>query len=512
MIYLLCFLRALQSYVKKQIIFLRLCETARRGKTLAVVVPVMSYENFPCGSPETESPEEPAPSLYVENTDAANPTSLLLKKPVDTAPSRLAETANIEDQMIMTEDEIAQVNADGDAVKINERLADETNEEQSRKSADDSLRQGLEGNVTRSHWIELNYGNPATSQRLCYPTDHQHIELSVGNNNRTVKTPDRASVIITRSKEQQEVESDSDADSLDTRKISVSDKEECLNLRCNENISGVEINDENCRSRSRALYYNYNNHEDVNRVAIREAGYESDNENDKGSTKVCQNSLRVCNPGVESVHGEAKTVPVYYMAGAYPHMLAMSGAVSGGTGVCSPQGNTNVLQTHTTRPAAHFARANPNEVKRFPMQHVDYMPGRPEQQVPVVTNAGTVGDGNVYRGVQQGSSAGTGLQYVDRHGFVQTAGFAVVPGIGPVRVMEGMYYQGIPMGGGTAPHHYDKFASVPSFVPLGNVPVETSAARHPQSPVTTSSNSHMEQTNHQGQDALLSMYQLQLFF
>ena len=428
----------------------------------------MSFETFPCGSPEAESPEEPAPSLYVENPDE-DPARLLIKKPVKAEPSRLAETANIEDQM-MSEDEIAQVNASGDALKLKNQ---ETEAAQTKKNSDDSGRLTVEGNniyeSSRPHWIQLNlnYGNPATGQRYAAIASdrQQHGELS----GRSLDA-DRASVIIKRTnKGQQEVESDSDNESQDT-----ANKLRASELRCNENISGVDTNDDKVSSfPPRALYYNYNalgHHEDVNKLE------------DKGNAKL-QNALR-------GAHGETKAVPVYYMPpGTYPHMLAMAGG--------NAVGNPNVLQRE------HFMHASTNEAKRFPVQHMDYVSGRPEQQVPVATSTVNPSEGgNVFGNLQHGTP---GLQYVDRR-LVHAGGYAVVPGIGPVRVIDGVYYQGLPMGGDQS--RYENFASVPSFVPMSNIQADTAASSsQPQAHLTTSTASNTDMVNQRGQEKLLSRCQ-----
>lgn len=434
----------------------------------------MSFETFPCGSPEAESPEEPAPSLYVENPDEDH-ARLLIKKPVSAAePSRLAETANIEDQM-MSEDEIAQVNASGDALKLKNQETETGGE--TKKNTDESGRRIVEGNniyeISRARWIQLNYGNPAAGQaHSAIAIDRQQQgELSLSSRSLDA---DRASVIIKRtSKGQQEIESDSDNESQDTtRKISASE------LRCDENISGVDGNDDKLSSlsqSSRALYYNYNaHHEDVNKLE------------DKGNAKL-QNIHGELHRGA---HGETKAVPVYYMpAGTYPHMVA---AMAGG----NVMGNTNVLQREQ-----HFVHAGTNEVKRFPAQRMDYVSGRPEQQVPVATSTVNANEGNVFGNLQHGAP---GLQYVDRR-LVHAGGYAVVPGIGPVRVIDGMYYQGLPMGGDQ--NRYENFGSVPSFVPVSNIQADTTASQ-PQTQLTGTSASNTDPVNQRGQEKLLSRCQV----
>ena len=84
---------------------------------------------------------------------------------MESEPSRLAETANIEDK-IMNEDEIAQVNASGGDGLKNNTLSEDG---RTRKNGDDSARR-VEGrhvydkvDISRPHWIHLNSGNPATS-------------------------------------------------------------------------------------------------------------------------------------------------------------------------------------------------------------------------------------------------------------------------------------------------------------------------------------------------------------
>ena len=231
----------------------------------------MSFETFPCGSPEAESTEEPAQSLYVENSDE-EPSRLLMKKPMDSQPSRLAETANIEDK-IMSEDEIAQVNASGgERLKLNTK-----NEDIRTKNVDVAVRR-LEGHnifPKRAHWIQLNCGNPSTggSHTLISNERQQQGDLNP-NPGKKYEVTDRASVIIKRSKEQQDIESDSDSESQDANNLREKDS-----LHCNENISGVEANDDSVPStvsHSRAIYFNHNGrHEDVNKLQ------------DKGNSRSC---------------------------------------------------------------------------------------------------------------------------------------------------------------------------------------------------------------------------------
>lgn len=438
---------------------------ARDSVLLEQTLLVMSFETFPCGSPEAESTEEPAPSLYVE-TPEDDPSSLLIKKPVmNTEPSRLAETANIEDQM-MSEDEIAQVNAkSGDALKLNMRKDYQETEAShlGKKNVDDAGRRAMEGNnvyeVARPHWIQLNYGNSSSvPTHATTPNDRQQQES------------DRASVIIKRlnNKEQQEVDSDSDNDSQDSGKIRGSE------LRCNEKIS--DGNDENVNAvqphSSRALYYNYNaHHEDVNKLE------------DKGNAKL-QNARGEI---LRNVHVETKALPVYYMpAGAYPHMVAMASGNAGNS--------ANVLKRE------HFVHTGINELKGFPVQHMDYVSGRPEQQVPVATSTVNPGEGNVYGNLQHGAP---GLQFMDRR-LVHTGGYAMVPGLGHVRLIDGMYYQGLSVGGDQG--RYENFAAVPSFVPLNNIPSDVSASQS-QSQLPSSAASNTDVVNQRGQDKLLSRCQ-----
>lgn len=70
----------------------------------------MSFESVPCGSPESHTViEEPAPSLYSgEETDDRFVKTL--KRPQEVPEStRLADTAKIEDELIMNEEQIARV-------------------------------------------------------------------------------------------------------------------------------------------------------------------------------------------------------------------------------------------------------------------------------------------------------------------------------------------------------------------------------------------------------------------
>ena len=411
----------------------------------------MSFETFPCGSP-CVSPEEPAPSLYVENTDE-DPSRLLIKKPMETEPSRLAETANMEDK-IMNEDEIAQVNASG-----GEGLNTLSEDGRTRKNGDDSSRR-VEGrhvydkvDIARPHWIHLNYGNSATSPAHSSLLKEQQLKeiLPSGQN---FESGDRASVIIKRSKEQEEIESDSDNESQDTSKVNTNDS-----LRCNENISGIEASEENVASlhgHSRAIYYNYDvNHEELRKLK------------DKGNAKL-----------VRGIHGEAKAVPIYYMPAGYSHMVAT--------------GNANMLQRD------HFAHANSNEVKRLQLQqHLDYVAGRPEQQVPVASN---VNASERYGNLQHGSAA-PGIQYVDRR--LVHGGYAMVPGIGPV------FYQGIPVGGDQS--HYENFTSLQQqFVPMSNIPAETTSSQSQAQP-TASSGANTDHAHQRSQEKLLSKCKVYLW-
>ena len=419
----------------------------------------MSFETFPCGSP-CVSPEEPAPSLYVENPDE-DPSRLLIKKPMESEPSRLAETANIEDK-IMNEDEIAQVNASGgEGLKINTLSEDG----RTRKNGDDSARR-VEGrhvydkvDIARPHWIHLNYGNPATSPAHSSLLKEQQLKESLPSG-QNFESGDRASVIIKRSKEQGEIDSDSDNESQDTSKVNTNDS-----LRCNENISGIEASEENVASlhgHSRAIYYNYDvNHEELRKLQ------------DKGNAKL-----------VRGIHGEAKAVPIYYMPAGYSHMVAMPGGASAG--------NANMLQRD------HFAQANSNEVKRLHLQqHLDYVAGRPEQQVPVASNVNT---SERYGSLQHGSAA-PGIQYVDRR--LMHGGYAMVPGIGPV------FYQGIPVGGDQS--HYENFTSLQQqFVPMSNIPAETTSSQ-PQAQPTTSSGANNDHAHQRSQEKLLSKRQVCLW-
>lgn len=416
----------------------------------------MSFETFPCGSPEAESTEEPAQSLYVENSDE-EPSRLLMKKPMDSQPSRLAETANIEDK-IMSEDEIAQVNASGgERLKLNAK-----NEDIRTKNVDVSVRR-LEGHnifPKRAHWIQLNCGNPLTggSHTLISNERQQQGDLN-SNPGKKYEVTDRASVIIKRSKEQQDIESDSDSESQDANNLREKDS-----LHCNENISGVEANDDSVPStvsHSRAIYFNHNGrHEDANKLQ------------DKGNSRSLQS---VHGEIVRGVHNETEAMPICYLpAGAYPHMVAMQGSA----------GTSNREQ---------FVHAGTGEAKRF-QQHADYVSGKPEQQVPVVTSAINQNEGNVFGKLQH--SGVSGIQYVDR-AMLHPSGYAVIPGIGPVRVMDGMYYQGIPMG--VEQSRFENFASVPSFIPMSNMSPENVGSQ-----LSSSTGSKADPRSHPSQEKQLN--------
>ena len=131
---------------------------------------------------------------------------------------------------------------------------------------------------------------------------------------------------------------------------------------------------------------------------------------------------------------------------------------------------------------------------------MDYVSGRPEQQVPVATSTVNPGEGNVYGNLQHGAP---GLQFMDRR-LVHTGGYAMVPGLGHVRLIDGMYYQGLSVGGDQG--RYENFAAVPSFVPLNNIPSDVSASQS-QSQLPSSAASNTDVVNQRGQDKLLSRCQ-----
>ena len=344
----------------------------------------MSYEKVPCGSPEGDSTEEPPPSLYsVEPEDSLR----LKKKPlIECERSRLAETVNIEDQ-IMNDDEIARVNAAGDSEKPRRNL----------EGGDDRRRferAHKEGMASR-RWMGINCGNSEAARQSA-------SDQKVKSNDKYPRAfeliGDRESVIRQGGKL---VDSDSDTES---RKIKLSEKEECLALRCEENM---EVSEEI----SRPIYPFHNSTE----------GYDSDSESERGSK------------------GQEKPVPVYYC----PQMVSVN-----------PQGGQSTLHSHMAR----------SDFRANTIQRAEHGSSRPEQQVPVASNP--------VSGIEQHSlsqygmmhNAGGAIQFMGRHGFVP-AGVAVVPGLGPVRFVDGMYYSAIPMGADS--NQYENLA--PSFVPMSNI-------------------------------------------
>ena len=115
------------------------------------------------------------------------------------------------------------------------------------------------------------------------------------------------------------------------------------------------------------------------------------------------------------------------------------------------------------------------------------------QQVPVASNVNT---SERYGNLQHGSAA-PGIQYVGRR--LMHRGYAMLPGMGPV------FDQGIPVGGDQS--NYENFTSLQQqFVPMSNVPAETTSSQ-PQAQPTTSSGANNDHAHQRSQEKLLSKCQ-----
>lgn len=447
----------------------------------------MSYENVPCASPDTEGQEEPAPSLY--SVDTNEDKIQCVKKPLSVR-SRLAETANIEDHVIINEEEIAQVRES--VSRLNRKDAYTENRDSFRPAstserkdaeAHEGMKLGLDerrtnfGSYSRERWIDL--ANHKRSQSY----GPEYNEKQGRSNNAEVpynEFTERGTSVIKRAT--QEMSSENDTDSRDGRKINLNSKEDYINLHCNESISGEDagISGKNGNVHSNERVYHYhrgNNHEDFkNKTPVghrdNKEDYESDSERDRASRLQGSRDMEK--------NLDQRAIPqVYYMQ--YPNLVAMSQAGA-------PQA-MGVLPAHAQMIRDHIARARFAENRGMhPSQRAEYAANRPEQQVPVASSPGDTSENNaLYGGMPSHLQAAVNnnmQQYVDRQGLVPH-GFAVVPGIGPVRVIDGMYYQGIPMG--ADPSHYkENFASVPTFVP--NIQGESSNMRQqrPSMPNTPS--------------------------
>lgn len=382
----------------------------------------MSYENVPCASPDAEGQEEPAPSLY--GLDSHDDKIRSVKK--TSAPSRLAETANIEDHVIMNEEEIAQVRESVSLMAQREIYGEKKDERM--KHFDERK------TFAREKWIDLNL--PIT-KRIAYGADLRSNNAEVPMN----EFVERGASVIKRTTQE------GISPENENRNIRKVVKDEYMKLHCGEKLGSESSGVVHNIDRARGYYYQYS-HEDLK--ALPEAVRESKDEYDSDSERPSQKGQ------------DQRTVPqVYYMQ--HPNSVAMTGKPLG------------VLPAH----AAHLLRTRfPDNRFIHPSQRPDYGANRPEQQVPVANSPGDTTEHNTSR--YAGLPAHPGIQYVDRQGFVQQ-GFAVLPGIGPVRVVDGMYYSGIPMGHESS--HYENFGAVPTFVPgvQGEV-----AALQQRGPVVTS--------------------------
>ncbi|XP_031550999.1 uncharacterized protein LOC116288367 [Actinia tenebrosa] len=433
----------------------------------------MSYENVPCASPDTEGQEEPAPSLYSVDTHEDQIQSV--KKTVSVR-SRLAETANIEDHVIMNEEEIAQVRESvsrlnrKDAYVENRDFRPASTSERKNAEAHEGEKLGLEerrtnfGSFSRERWIDL------ANQKRSQSYGSEYNERQGRTNNAEVpynEFAERGTSVIKRTT--QEMSSENDSDSRDIKKMNPNSKEDYINLHCNESISsedaGLSGKNANVHSNDRVYHYHRNTHEDFkNKTPVgkrdNKEDYESDSERDRASRLQGSRDMEK--------NLDQRAVPqVYYMQ--YPNLVAMSQA--GG-----PQA-LGVLPTHAQMMRDQIIRARFADNRALhPSQRAEYAANRPEQQVPVASSPGDATENNGMYGVLPNhiqAAVSNNMQYVDRQGLVPP-GFAVLPGIGPVRVIDGMYYQGIPMG--ADPSHYkENFASVPTFVP--NIQGESTGMR-----------------------------------
>ncbi|XP_001638811.3 uncharacterized protein LOC5518889 [Nematostella vectensis] len=421
----------------------------------------MSYENVPCASPDTERDEEPAPSLY--GIETADENLQLAKKRIEpiVPPSRLAETANIEDHLIMNEEEIAQ------ATRVNrkdfESEGKEKREEESiPRSEDDRNSYGsLPPRARWRRWGEYETQPNENTNAAEVPT----CEFSERN--------DRSDSVIKHAHDAKEEES--------TRgKISL-DREDYMSLQCNENISrddGGAARSNVDRSRGGVYYYHRDEASGKSMVSRDGDGYESDTDRSRKAPETDSQKPQ-----------DQHAVPqAYHMH--YPNIMTLSQA-GGMVGAQALAGMpAHLLREHLMR--MHFAGDG-----RQPSQRGDYASSRPEQQVPVASSPGDSAE-SVYNALpRHAQPVNTGIQYVDRQGLVQQ-GFAVIPGIGPVQVSMdgngGVYYSAIPMGA-TDPSRYDNFTSIQAF---NKMQAENQARLQTQRPSagTTVSTSEQQQPHH----------------
>lgn len=471
----------------------------------------MSFESVPCGSPESHTViEEPAPSLYSgEETDDRFVKTL--KRPQEVPEStRLADTAKIEDEIIMNGEQIAQATGRINPappleppvltrVTPRRNFCEERDESDPRD--DSARRNAMRAGFFGRRWIDLNGINPqvAGQNHSSEYIENHHLEHGSKSLHEKAERDSRVSgVSVIKSAREQEVESDSDTDNStrDSRKIGLQDKEESMNLTCNENISVEQLRDEREEDMRRPYFYNYGmSHEDINnRRMSRVPEYESDCGKEKSvSNGQAGESVDMRKTNKLEHDGTGAPVSVYYMQ--YPaHMAPISRARQAGL---VSQGNASLQQTHmgghTREQLAHLAISDGRGGYRI--QQVEY---RPEQQVPIANSS----EDNAERNMMiAGVGHNAGVQYVDRQGLIP-GGFAVVPGIGPVRVMDGMFYHqtAIPMG--AEPSHYENFAPVSSFMPMGNLQGQTTSNPSSSAASTPTNESGAAQT----QEKALSKY------
>ena len=481
----------------------------------------MSFESVPCGSPESHTViEEPAPSLYSgEETD--DRLMKTLKRPQEVPESiRLADTAKIEDELIMNEEQIARVNLTGRInpappleppvlTRVTPRRNYCEDRDESDARDDSARRNAMRAGFFGRQWIDLNGVNPQVAEQNHSSEfmESHHLEHGSIKSNRSKSLHEKVErdsrvgggVSVIKSAREQEVESDSDTDNSsarESRKLGLHDKEESMNLTCNENISVEQLRDEREEDMRRSYFYSYGmGHEDVNnRRVSRVPEYERDGRKEKslsngqaGESGGIRKGNKVEDDGTEAA------VSVYYMP--YPaHMAPISRARQAGM---VSQGNAALQQAHmgghTRDQLAHLAISDGRGGYRI--QQVEY---RPEQQVPIANSSEENAERNM---MIAGVGRNAGLQYVDRQGLIP-GGFAVVPGIGPVRVMDGMFYHqpAIPMG--AEPSHYENFAPVSSFMPMGNLQGQTTCNPSTSATSTPTNDSGAAQT----QDKALSKY------
>lgn len=456
----------------------------------------MSYESVPCGSPESHTVvEDPAPSLYSGDDDSRFIKTI--KRPQEVPEStRLADTAKIEDEIIMNEEQIARVTGRINPAppleppvltRISPRINFCEGREGEIELRDESARRNaVRARYLGNQWIDLNDVNPQVAEKnhSSEYVEKQRLDYDSMKGNGSKFLQERgerdgrvsAGVSVIKSSREQEVDSDSDAESSSrsAKKAGLPGKEDSVSLVCNENISAKQLRDERSESMHRAYVYNYGfSHEDIKNPRVSRV---PENESSNGKDKLisCRQLVGESGEGKKVDKGEhggtAPPVSVYYMPYS-PHMASISRARQAGL---ISRGNASVPHAHlggrASEQLAHLAISDGRGGYRI--QQVEY---RPEQQVPIANSSEENTERNV---MMTGVSHNGAVQYVDRQGLFP-GGFAVLPGIGPVRVMDGMFFHqpSIPLGPDGS--HYENFASVSSFMPMNSLQGQTTSSTSP---------------------------------